>query len=108
MPSWLHDRRDALSICVVEQGRAAPAPASRGDLLARDFDEVGVEGGPSAHVGHAIVGENVDAPAAGMEAMPPDTLDHGDAGPGGVGEARREARGAARALDAHRVAVDDA
>src|SRR3989441_11063215 len=51
--------------------RAAPArrrPRDDGKpLRARDFDEVRVEGGPAAHIRHAIVGEGVDAAAAAVE-----------------------------------------
>src|SRR5438105_15385164 len=65
--------------------RCAPEAVA---LRPRDLDEVRMERRPAAHVGDAVVGEDVDAVAAGMEAMPPDALDHRDARPRGVGDAR--------------------
>jgi len=58
------------------------------------LDEIGVEDGAAAQVGHAIAREHVDAAATGLEAMPPDPLDDDDAGPRRVRDPRDEARGA--------------
>src|SRR5438128_435084 len=84
----------------------------RGFLLYRlglaDLDEVAVEGGAVAAVGEGVGGGEVDVPAVGAEAVPPDGGGGDDAGPDRVGDAGAEAARAAVVLDDRPVAVAEA
>src|SRR5437763_15383892 len=85
--------------------RCAPEAVA---LRPRDLGEVRMERRPAAPVGDAVVGEDVDAVAAGMEAMPPDALDHRDARPRGGGDAPGGSGGRGRAPEARATALREA
>src|SRR5207245_5659735 len=72
-----------------------------------NLHQVGVKDGAASHVGDAVAGEDVDAPAAGVETMPPDAFDDDDARPRPLRQLRREARRAPLTGHDDRIAVAD-